>query len=242
MTQLLISIKNTAEALIALEAGADIIDLKDPSVGALGALDIQTSKDILQALRGAVIVSATAGEHHATVNALIADIKARAEIGIDVIKIPVSELFLQADFWIEISKLTAKNIKIVAVFFADENPDYQLLEMLQKSGFYGALLDTKNKLNGLLVLQSTNNLQLFTHLCHQHQLQSGFAGSLKSQHVEVLCEINPTYIGFRGGVCEKNLRESDLNGPKITEIKKMLHQHNKTKHKAQKSIGLALHS
>ena len=37
MTQLLVSVKNVEETFIALDAGVDIIDLKDPANGALGA-------------------------------------------------------------------------------------------------------------------------------------------------------------------------------------------------------------
>lgn len=48
MTQLLISVKNVEEALIALNCGVDIIDLKDPNIGALGALNLDTSQQILQ--------------------------------------------------------------------------------------------------------------------------------------------------------------------------------------------------
>ncbi|MDP3309000.1 (5-formylfuran-3-yl)methyl phosphate synthase, partial [Methylotenera sp.] len=40
MTQLLISVTSIEEAKIAIENGADIIDLKDPNQGALGALSI----------------------------------------------------------------------------------------------------------------------------------------------------------------------------------------------------------
>jgi dihydroneopterin aldolase len=240
MTQLLISVKNVAEALLALEAGTDIIDLKDPNIGALGALDMAISANIVQLIGGATIVSATVGEQHTCLNELITEIKARAEIGADIIKIAVSRFFYEADFLIEISKLTNAGIKIVAVFFADENIDYDLLEMLQKAGFYGAMLDTKNKLHGLLALQSKSNLHSFTHLCHQHQLESGLAGSLKPQHVETLCEINPKYIGFRGGVCENDIRKADLSGAKVIEIKNMLHQHNKINDKAHLSMGLAL--
>jgi len=40
MTELLISVTNVDEAFMAMELGADIIDLKDPSMGALGALPI----------------------------------------------------------------------------------------------------------------------------------------------------------------------------------------------------------
>ena len=39
MTRFLVSVRDVAETETALAAGADIIDLKDPAKGALGALD-----------------------------------------------------------------------------------------------------------------------------------------------------------------------------------------------------------
>ena len=235
MTQLLISVKNVEEASIALDAGVDIIDLKDPDNGALGALDIVTSAKIIQAISGAAIVSATAGEHHATISDLILDIKTRVEIGVGIIKIAVSSLFYEANFTIEMAELTNKNankganksVKIVAVFFADEKIDMNLLKKIQQMGFFGVMLDTKFKQQNLLQVQTESELQIFTQKCNQLQLQCGFAGSLKSQHIAKLIKFNPTYIGFRGGVCVNNVRISPLLPSKVLEVKNMLHKHNK---------------
>lgn len=227
MTQLLISVKNVKETLIALDAGVDIIDLKDPDNGALGALDIVTSANILQAVSGAAIVSATAGEHHASLSELVFDIRTRVEIGADIVKIAVSELFYEADFLIEMAKLTNEGIKIVAVFFADELIDLDLLKKIQQTGFFGAMLDTNNKQQNLLQSLTTSDLQIFTQKCNQQQLKYGFAGSLKLQDIESLIKFNPTYIGFRGGVCEDNMRKSALSPCKVIEVKNMLHTHNK---------------
>ena len=239
MTQLLISVKNVEEAIIALDAGVDIIDLKDPDNGALGALDIVTSAKIIQAISGAAIVSATAGEHHATISDLILDIKTRVEIGVEIIKIAVSALFYEANFTIEMAKLTIvdvnkdvnedanEGVKIVAVFFADEKIDMNLLKKIQQMGFFGVMLDTKFKQQNLLQVQTESELQIFTQKCNQLQLQCGFAGSLKSQHIAKLIKFNPTYIGFRGGVCVNNLRISPLLPSKVLEVKNMLHKHNK---------------
>ncbi len=242
MTQLLISVKNVKETLIALDAGVDIIDLKDPNNGALGSLDIVTSANILQAISGATIVSATVGEHHASLSDLIFDIRTRIEIGADIVKIAVSKLFYEADFLIEMANLTNEGIKIVAVFFADESIDLNLLKISQQMGFFGAMLDTKAKQQNLLHVQAQSDLQIFTQKCNQHQLKYGFAGSLKSQDIEHLIKFNPTYIGFRGGVCENDIRESALSSCKVLEVKNMLHERNKINGKAQKSMGLALHS
>ena len=239
MTQLLISVKNVKEALIALDAGVDIIDLKDPDNGALGALDIDTSANILHAINGAAIVSATTivsatvGEHHATLSDLIFDIRTRFELGADIVKIAVSELFYEADFMIEMAKLTNEGVKIVAVFFADESIDLELLNKSQQMGFFGAMLDTKSKQQNLLQVQS--DLQIFSQKCNQHQLKYGFAGSLKSQDIVSLIKFNPTYIGFRGGVCENNMRKSALSACKVLDVKNMLHARNKINGKAHKA-------
>ena len=242
MTQLLISVKNSMEALLALEAGADIIDLKDPNVGALGALNIDETQDIVQAMKGNGLISATVGEQHASLNVLVHDIKVRAAIGIDIIKIVASPLFYSDDFVMHMQTLTNNGIKIVTVFFADEKIDLDLLAKIKQAGFFGAMLDTKIKQHHLLQVQAAEDLKIFTQMCHQFHLQSGFAGSLQPQHIAYLMQFNPTYIGFRGGVCENLARKNALCHSKVIEIKKLLHIHNKTNEKTQESRCLALHS
>ncbi len=242
MTQLLISVKNVAEALIALDAGADIIDLKDPNIGALGALDDVICAQIVQAVNGRKLISATVGEQHASLNALIASIKSRAVIGVDVIKIAACSHFYAADFMAEVTKLTCVGTKMVVVFFADEVMDLSLIAALQNAGFYGAMLDTRRKQADLLTVQSKLNLQNFVTLCEKNRLKSGLAGSLKPQHIDELVRINPSYIGFRGGVCENSLRQGGLSAHKVLNTAKLLRQHNNLLNKAQKCLSLALHS
>lgn len=242
VTQLLISVKNAEEALLALDADVDIIDLKDPNIGALGVLDLEVTKQIVRLVNGGKLISATVGEQHNCVDELVADIQLRADAGVDVIKIAVSELFEAVNFFDEISKLSNAGIKIIAVFFADEIIDLAVLPALKNAGFYGAMLDTKNKQNNLLQVQQPHNLRLFTQQCHNYQLKSGLAGSLQSQHIDLLLKINPTYIGFRGGVCENCCRETALNLSKVEQVVNMLRNGNKNNTKAQLILGLALHS
>lgn len=252
MTQLLISIKNVAEALLVLDAGVDIIDLKDPNIGALGALDLLLTEQIVQAIHdqksrekyteNSSQISAAVGEQHIDLNSLILDIEARHALGLDIIKIVVSKLFYDAHFVSKMQSLTSKGVKLVAVFFVDEALDLTLLPMLKQVGFFCAMLDTKTKQQSLLQTQAADDLQNFTQICHQYHLQSGFAGSLQPQHIESLAQYNPTYIGFRGGACENSARKTDLSSAKVVEIKKLLLTHNKINVKPQKSKHLALHS
>lgn len=229
MTQLLISVKNVAEALIAHEVGVDIVDLKDPSVGALGALSMHETKQIVQALNdrnhlstnatNLTLVSATVGEQHIDLNSLIENIQARHALGVDIIKIAVSKLFYAEHFVHKMQLLTRSGIQLVAVFFADEPIDLALLVTLKKIGFFGAMLDTQIKQHNLLQVQTANDIQMFTQKCHENDLQSGLAGSLQAQHITDLVQFNPTYIGFRGGACENLARENNLCRAKVMEIK-----------------------
>lgn len=242
MTQLLISVKNLEETQLALSAEVDIIDLKDPSLGALGALSLQETAQIIAHIDGLAIVSATAGEQHTSLTELVQAIEARSEIGVDIVKIAVSSLFYDEHFIVEMAKLTIVGIKIVAVFFADTQLDLSLLVKLRKIGFYGAMLDTQGKKNDLLHVQSKSFLRDFVLQCKKNGLKSGLAGSLKFQYIESLSEINPTYIGFRGGVCENLARTTDLSIKKVMEVKNMLCEHNKRGAKPIEILNLALHT
>ncbi len=242
MTQLLISVKNVQEASIALAAGVDIIDLKDPNVGALGALDLEVTKQIVRLVNGGKLVSATVGELHTSVDELVHDIQTRADVGVNIIKIAVSSLFQAPDFYEKLFILTKSGLKIVAVFFADELPDFTILPVLKQVGFYGAMMDTKNKQQDLLQVQNQQSLHLFTQQCHHYQLTSGLAGSLQPQHIDLLLNVNATFIGFRGGVCDNSQRKSALNDTKLNEVQNVLRNGNRKGTKVSLILGLALHS
>src|SRR5262245_15095651 len=61
-TQLLVSVRSSAEAATALAAGADIIDVKEPTGGALGMADAQTIADVVATVAGRTPVSVALGE------------------------------------------------------------------------------------------------------------------------------------------------------------------------------------
>ena len=62
MPQLLVSVRDAAEAAAALAGGADIVDVKEPARGALGAADPATWDAVLRACAGRVPVSVALGE------------------------------------------------------------------------------------------------------------------------------------------------------------------------------------
>ncbi len=259
MTQLLVSVKSTEEALIALEAGVDIIDLKDPANGALGALDLLISAEIVamtqqynqlnainQGYLPPILTSATVGEHHPHIDSLMSSIWERVSINVDIVKVAISTFEAMPNWQnqLDLRKFidVKPDIKMVAVFFADQKMDLMQLKTLKNMGFYGAMLDTSEKHQNLLEVCTTQTLQMFTQFCQKNALKSGLAGSLKPQHTERLTAIRPSYIGFRGGVCEADRRNNTLLMSKVIEVKKLLQEHNKFNDLARQSSILALHS
>jgi uncharacterized protein (UPF0264 family) len=61
MTRVLASVKNLNEALVAAASDVDLIDLKSPDRGSLGALPVAEIEAIVSLLQGSRPISATIG-------------------------------------------------------------------------------------------------------------------------------------------------------------------------------------
>src|SRR4051794_32096425 len=61
-TGLLVSVRSAAEAEIALTGGADVVDIKEPTRGPLGAADADVIASIADAVAGRAPITAAAGE------------------------------------------------------------------------------------------------------------------------------------------------------------------------------------
>lgn len=227
MIKLLISVKNAQEALLAADAGADLIDLKDPEVGALGNLDAQQSKGIISALQNKCIVSATVGDTHIDWPAQLALIHEKVALGLSVIKLPVTPFFDEPEYLKSLSALVDQHhVKFIAVFFADETIDLQKVDTLISARFYGAMLDVKQKSTNLVASCEVATIATFVKLCKLHQLQVGLAGALRIEWLDNIIVHQPDYVGFRSGVCEDYCRQHTLIHKKVKEISDKLYKHN----------------
>ena len=245
MTRLLASVTNRAEALLAMAAGADIIDLKNPAAGALGALPLTVIEEVAATVGGLKPVSATIGDLPMK-PALLADtVRNTAVTGVDFIKIGFFDGNNVAACLEALAPLAANGTKLVAVLFADRAPDFDLLPQLRDSGFYGVMLDTcvkdgRNLLDHLPVI----DLQAFISRAKKHRLYSGLAGSLGISHIEKLTALQPDYLGFRGALCLGAERKAAVSRDKLHALCEMLQKYNITRHgvlKAQDTQGYALH-
>lgn len=226
MTDFLASVTSIDEARIALECGADIIDLKNPLQGALGALPIEEVEEIVRFVDGKRPVSATIGDLPMQPDILRPAVARMAETGVDIVKVGFFGDVAHDDCVRELMPI-ASCVKLVAVLFADQKIDFSLLRQLAECGFYGAMLDTATK-NGAALSEwmSFTELQAFLGASREDGLVTGLAGSLRVRNVSELLGLNPDYLGFRGALCLQNLRESRLDSENVKVIANMLREYN----------------
>jgi (5-formylfuran-3-yl)methyl phosphate synthase len=211
MTQMLASVTSVTEALLALELGADIIDLKNPQTGALGALPLATQKEIVEAIDGRQTLSATIGDMPSDPIELQTKIAATAATGVDIVKIGIATSSVALASW-QGMPWKPVSTRLVAVLFADEPLDLNWLVIFAQINFYGVMLDTADKLNGSLREHCTDDeLQRFVHRARECNLVCGLAGSLRLDDIGSLLTIAPDYLGFRGALCAANSRLNELD-------------------------------
>lgn len=222
MTGMLASVCSREEADLALAGGADLIDLKDPAHGALGALPEPRVRTIVDHLRRRRPVSATVGDLPMDPATLVARVRRMAVTGVDYVKVgltgePGTEASIEA-----LGRLAA-GVRLVAVLFADRAPDLGLVARIGAAGFTGVMLDTADKHAGALPgLVSRRKLQAFLALGRNLGLVTGLAGSLREADVPELLALEPHYLGFRRALCGGANRAGRLDPGALERVRGMI--------------------
>ena len=219
VTGVLASVTSIDEARIALEAGAAIIDLKNPAQGALGALPLPVIEQIVRFVDGRKPVSATVGDLPAQPLMLDHAVRAVAATGVDIVKIGLFGQQGHIECVRGLADAVREGCKIVAVLFADQEPDFSLLPLLADIGFYGAMLDTAEKTaGGLLYWIDEDRLQDFVGMARSRGLLTGLAGSLRETDIAALALLGADYLGFRGALCSNYQRQASLDPARMNLI------------------------
>ena len=220
--RLLASVATLTEVDLALAAGADLIDLKDPEAGALGAWPRAQLTQAVERVAGRRPVSATVGDLPPDASAIAAAAKATAATGVDIVKLG---FFAGADHRAlarALSPLVEGGIRLVAVLMADQEPDLAITGTLAEAGFTGVMLDTADKRSGSLLRHlDMPALSAFVATARGHGLVTGLAGSLRLEDVATLVPLGPDFLGFRGALCRGG-RTSALDLALFGELRREL--------------------
>jgi (5-formylfuran-3-yl)methyl phosphate synthase len=222
MTLMLASVRSPAEAEAVCAGGVDIVDLKDPEKGALGALDIAVAADIVRSVARRKPVSAAAGPADGVPREIADSVAAIAATGVDYVKVGIAPQNAAADCMRELSR-RANNTKLVGVLFADCAPDFEMLAPMADNGFTGAMLDTAKKGAGrLLDHMDIAALDRFIDRCRKRGLMAGLAGSLEAPDVPRLLPLQPDCLGFRGSLCRGRMREAVIDAAAVKIIRELI--------------------
>lgn len=222
MPQLLISVTNIEEANVALPY-ADILDLKNPHEGALGALPLETIQYVVEFVNKQKIVSATIGDLPMEAEKIVPAVQSMQATEVDFIKIGFFESQNYQACLERLAPLAKNGAKLIAVLFAEKTYPEDLIEKIGDAGFVGVMLDTSEK-NGhtLFDYYTLDKTVAFINQAQSKGLKVGIAGSLNHSHLAAVKNLSPDYAGFRGGVCESQNRTFSLSEEKIKALCKLL--------------------
>lgn len=230
----LASVVSKEEAAEALKVQVDVIDVKNPAEGALGAALPETITEIRGVVPKAIPVSAAIGDMpYLPGTAALAAIGA-AQAGASIIKVGLygaktPDEVLKLLFSVSTAlKMYFPTSLLVAGAYADAQifGGINFLDvpaLAAKAGAAGCLLDTFDKSFGhnLLEIASMEAIGDFVSACREWGLFSALAGSLKLEDVPLLLPLRPDYLGFRGALCEGG-RSGKLSSRKVLEISSLI--------------------
>lgn len=211
MTKMLTSVTGAEEALIALAAGADIIDLKNPKAGALGAVTLDTIRTTIKAVNDRKPVSAVCGDLPMEPELIRQKVEEIAATGVSYVKVGFFPSTKAEACAAALAQL-AKSTKIIVVLFADLAPDFGLLDIFARHGFHGVMVDTADKSRGrLLDHLPPEQIPAFISRAKENGLMCGLAGSLEPPDVPRLLPFAPDFLGFRSALCSEANRTGQID-------------------------------
>ncbi len=231
--RLLVSPMNIEEARAALAGGADIIDVKNPKEGSLGANFPWAIRAVAELARDVAPVSATIGDlDYKPGTASLAALGA-AVSGAEYVKAGLlgTKNLEQAVEMMEAITRAVKDYdpdkKVVASGYSDFQRAGCLSPMLlpkaaKAAGADLVMIDTAVK-DGRPTFDFMNEGEIAEFISSGHScgLQVAIAGSIGFGHLDLLRRLNPDIIGVRGIVCGGD-RRSSVQVDLVKKVKKAM--------------------
>jgi (5-formylfuran-3-yl)methyl phosphate synthase len=233
--RLLVSVRNAEEAHAALEGGADIIDIKEPTQGSLGKADDKTIAEIVETLRGlnpAIPISAALGELRdgEKVQALS---RLPSEVG--YVKLGLSACGDDCD-WLgkwrifrrRFCQARSPDLIWVMVLYADwrqaNSPHPQeLIQAAVEDACGAVLLDTFYKDGrSLLEVLSQKELRNIADAVHATDMPFAVAGSLRKEDLPRLSLLKPDIIAIRSAACLSGRREAAVSSLAVRQFRQQM--------------------
>lgn len=226
MTRLIVSVRNADEAAAALAAGADLIDVKEPTRGPLGAADRDVIEEVISTVGGQAPVSAAGGE---------ATLASRAALpgGLDFVKfgfadagsLAIDELLVLVSRCRQVASESGGRL-IVGAYAdfeaAQAPPPERLSAAAVATRAAGVLIDTWDKDQGGLwdFLAAAEASRMIAE-ARERGLLFVLAGSLREEPFSRAAALGPDYCAVRGAAC-RGARTGAVDGELVRQLRRRL--------------------
>ncbi|OYT54245.1 MAG: hypothetical protein B6U72_03540 [Candidatus Altiarchaeales archaeon ex4484_2] len=233
--RLLVSPRNRAEAVEAVQGGADIIDVKNPDEGSLGANYPWVISEIQGVVPAAREVSAAVGDFPYLPGTASLAARGAASLGVNYVKIGLygAKNFSQG---LDIASSVVKSVrgcntdaKVVVAGYAD----YELIDSISpkdvlrasvKAGADVYMLDTALKDGrNLFDHLSCGDLAGLAGVAHERGLLVAVGGSLDGADVKAILDAGIDILGVRGAVCSRGDRvDGSIRRERVAALKELI--------------------
>jgi uncharacterized protein (UPF0264 family) len=226
VTKLLVSVRNVDEARDALAGGADLIDIKEPARGSLGAAHPQTWEMIRREIGSRRPLSVALGELSSLRNGDVTSIP----VGIAFAKIGLAGCGFVDNWhepWTQSFEQFPNEVQPVAVVYSDwreaRAPEpLDVVRRAAKANCRMLLIDTFEKSNGTSIKDfGRQQLEDIVAAARLRGLKIVLGGSITTSILPFVLEARPDYVAVRGSVC-RGPRHGSLDKNLVREFAAVL--------------------
>jgi uncharacterized protein (UPF0264 family) len=228
---LLVSVRSAAEAQVALDAGADLIDVKEPNRGSLGAADPAVWGEVCGVVDGRVSVSVALGELvERAAGATAGWPSCGRGSGVTFAKIGLAGATLEGDWlarWTAAMQALPRGVRPVAVAYADWRTaaapaPHAVLDAAAMMQSPYLLIDTYDKSRGNLLAHLTfDELRELSGCAADARTRLVLAGSLDAAAIAALAPLRPAYFAVRGAACA-GARTQAIDAGRVKRLVKLV--------------------
>jgi (5-formylfuran-3-yl)methyl phosphate synthase len=228
--RLLVSVTDAAEARVAVGAGVDVVDVKNPAEGSLGA----PAPGVIERVRAVVPaerpVSAAIGDLPALPGTAALAAVGAARCGAEYVKVglwgtPTVEAAVAV--LLAVREAVDGGAVVIAAAYADAErvpagplPPGAVVEAARRAGVGGCLLDTAVKDGrGLFEWLSPEALRALVVEAHVAGLDVALAGGLRAEQLCLVRETGADIAGVRAAACRGGSRTATLDAERIRRLR-----------------------
>jgi uncharacterized protein (UPF0264 family) len=230
--RLLVSVVDAAEARLALSGGVDVVDVKNPAEGSLGAPAPGVIAQVRHVLPPDRELSVAIGDMPSLPGTAALAALGAARAGADYVKVGLwgPSTTDQAVAVLRAAReAVGRDAAVVAVAYADAArvpsrplPASQLVTAAGGAGVRGCLIDTAIKDgSGLLSWLAPDALAEIVAQAHRAGLEMALAGQLRAEDLPAIRATGADIAGVRSAACHDDRRTAALDPARIARLREL---------------------